>query len=544
MIHRNESKTKVGELSVIIIAILPIAFSWLFIASFVLIYVFDQLDYINNNQIIPGIDLLFFIIIMGIPVGISIIFMGIILDKFPQRIGHFTTIGLIGSSLSLFIDLIALALFNPIFVITAAALLGFFMGVLVVSSHVFYGSITKWSQRGRIYSLAILGFEICSILFILGTQILEMDFFLPFSIYAIFAMILGIMFYYFTHNWSFWTNDPWPTRLHQIISRSSVRVYFWTHTLVYLMIGIMIGSLAEAGTFLGIDIFFGVELGAYKVFWASLILGTGVSCIPAGYFVDKWGRKSAIIIATTGIVFASILVGLIQDPISFTLTAFLIGISFALIHPSLDSSIWVDLTSRDSIGRYFSLGFLSLSLGVVTGMIISNFNFFDSVSDMLIFNVFLLIALAVLASLPLFWTSDSFPPLYFFLLLVIDDAGMPIFHYDFGRASNLKVDLPLISGALCAVGSFMLEATGEKGARLNLVSHGTHFIISDKSDFGFSGTIFANKNDPELHKLLTKFLSKFQKKFGETLVSWKGDLSAFNDAKDDAEEIFGPLVTI
>ena len=50
----------------------------------------------------------------------------------------------------------------------------------------------------------------------------------------------------------------------------------------------------------------------------------------------------------------------------------------------------------------------------------------------------------------------------FFLLLVINDAGIPIFHYDFGREKELKVDLPLISGALSAVGSFMLEATEKK----------------------------------------------------------------------------------
>jgi hypothetical protein len=155
------------------------------------------------------------------------------------------------------------------------------------------------------------------------------------------------------------------------------------------------------------------------------------------------------------------------------------------------------------------------------------------------------IGLAVLAVLPLFWVSDSFPPLEFFLLLLINDAGVPIFHYSFGRKKELQIDLPLISGALSAVGSFMLEATGETGAKLNLVRHGTHFILSDQSsDIGLTATIFANKNDPELQIILSKFLRRFRKRFSKELSEWKGDILAFEAAIEDAEEIFGPLITI
>ncbi len=121
---------------------------------------------------------------------------------------------------------------------------------------------------------------------------------------------------------------------------------------------------------------------------------------------------------------------------------------------------------------------------------------------------------------------------------------MPIFHYDFKRDQDLKVDLPLISGALSAVGSFMLEATGEVGARLNLVRHGTNFILSDKGKLGIIGAIFANKNDPELKGLLHQFLNRFEKRFSNKIDSWNGNLREFDDAIHDAEDIFGPLVTI
>ena len=61
---------------------------------------------------------------------------------------------------------------------------------------------------------------------------------------------------------------------------------------------------------------------------------------------------------------------------------------------------------------------------------------------------------------------------------------------------------------------------------------------------GLSAAIFSNKNDPELHGLLHKFLKTFEEKFKDIIPTWSGDLTLFHDAINDAEEIFGPLVTI
>jgi MFS family permease len=314
------------------------------------------------------------------------------------------------------------------------------------------------------------------------------------------------------------------------------------------MIGLMIGSLAGAGEEYNITTFFGIELGSYRTFWAGVMLGASLFILIGGYLTDRFGRKTAIIFAAYGIVFASIIVGLLKDtdflPSAFVLTAIIIGVSFGFIHPSLDSSIWADLASQDSIGRYYALGFISLVLGLFLGLVIGIISHDLFRTQLLILNVFLLIVLAVLASLPLFWTSDSSPPLFFYLLLLINDAGMPIFNYNFKRSQDLKVDLPLISGALSAVGSFMLEATGEIGARLNLVRHGSNFILSEKGKFGISGAIFANKNDPELQNLLKDFIERFEDKFSDKIISWNGNLREFDDAIHDAEDIFGPLVTI
>jgi MFS family permease len=538
---------KKDEITTLILILLPLTFSWLYIASFVLIYVFDQVNYLNDSGILPDVNVILFFVIFAIPCAISILLTGIFIDKAPRHLGRIVSLGLFGSSIFLALEIITLKLKNGILFILALSILGAFMAILTVSSHAYYGSSIKWTQRGLIYSFAILGFEILSLLFILGTQMLGMDFFVPLAFYSVFGLIIGLIFYYHIHNREFWTNDEWPTQFKRIIKRRSVSVYYWTHFFIYFMIGLLIGGLAEAGTIFNINTFFGIELGAYKTYWAGIILGAGIFILLGGYLADKFGRKTAIIIAAYGIVLASIIIGLLKEtefiPISFFFSAIIIGISFALIHPSLDSSLWADLASRDSIGRYYSLGFLSLGTGVFSGILIGFISFLN-IEDQLIFNVFVLIILAVLASLPLFWTSDSSPPLYFFLLLVINDAGMPIFHYNFKRSQDLKVDLPLISGALSAVGSFMLEATGEIGARLNLVRHGTNFIISDKGKYGISGAIFANKNDPELHGLLQKFITQFENRFSEKITSWNGNVREFDKAIHDAEEIFGPLVTI
>ncbi|MFW9853546.1 MAG: hypothetical protein ACFFFG_00700 [Candidatus Thorarchaeota archaeon] len=525
--------------------LLPLSFSWLFIASLVLVYIYDFVDYLNTSSLLPGVDVLLMLIIIAWPVPGALVITGVFLDKYPQYIGKTVLLGLGGSSILLAVYVVSLLVKNGLLIIISAMSLGFLMGILVIASHTLFGGLNiNWKKRGINYGVAIFIFEVFSLFVILGIGIIGSDYLIGFTLYSLTGLVLTGIFFYCTRVWSFWANDPWPTTNWQIIKRTSVNVYFWTHTLVYLMIGLMIGSLAEAGTYYNVTAFFGIDLGAYKAFWAGVIFGAGLLILPAGLFVDKFGRKSAIVLATYLIVFAAIIVGLLpENPLSFLFAALIIGIAFAFVHPSLDASVWADLASRDSLSRYYSLGFLSISLGVVMGLILGLFNPFTDIADKLAFNVFILIALAVLASFPLYWTADSSPPLDFFLLLVINDAGLPIFSYNFGKGESLKVDLPLISGALSAVGSFMLEATGEKNASLNLVRHGTHFILSDTSG-GLSGAVFSNKNDRELQKVLKRFLLRFESRFQKVLADWNGNIGVFNEAVNDAEEFFGPLVSI
>ncbi|MFX0050335.1 MAG: hypothetical protein ACFE8U_03490, partial [Candidatus Hermodarchaeota archaeon] len=140
---------------------------------------------------------------------------------------------------------------------------------------------------------------------------------------------------------------------------------------------------------------------------------------------------------------------------------------------------------------------------------------------------------------PLFWVSDSYKPLDFSLLLVIEEGGLPIFDYSFHKKLDVSVELTLLSGALTAVSSFMSETLKEKG-ELNLVRHGSHFILTDRVG-GIAAAVFSNKQDPELRKSLREFLELFCIKFSNELKTWNGARTVFDDAVELAEEVFGHL---
>jgi hypothetical protein len=539
------------------VAILPSSYVWITITYFVLIKGFELIEYAKDHSLVTGFlgttalgDLLFGFF-YAIPPALTIGLIGNLIDKRPSLLGKITLIGLLGSSVSLLVLILAFSLLNPLITLLMVPILLTFLASLATSSVTIYGALTKWTHRGRGFGVGNLIFGVVVLVLLIISGFFGLDFFFSLLIISVLGLMISVLFYRVTKHWSYWQNDEWPTGSLHILRRISVRAYFFSHVLIYMMLGLTIGSLAQEGIAAGYTRFLGFELGAFETFWAILLLGSVVFILPAGYLADTWGRKTLTILATYGIVLASLIASLhgLLDPqfdyFLFVSTAFIIGVSFALIHPTLDSSLWIDLTPKDSIGRYSDINIYSIIAGLIPGYAISYF-FLPTLIEYRNVMVLIYIALAVVALLPLFWVSDSFPPLEFFLLIVINDAGVPVFHYSFGRKQELQVDLPLISGALSAVGSFMLEATGEKGAKLNLVRHGTHFILSDQSDndLNLTASIFANKNDPELQELLARFLNRFMDRFGEELKEWRGDINAFTGAIADAEEIFGPLITI
>ncbi len=540
----------------LLIAILPSSYFWTAGTYFFLIKGFELIEYAKDQALLGGFlgttywgDLIIGIF-YAIPPLLAIGVIGELIDKRPNLVGKITFYSLLGAAISLLAFLFFLKALNAFFTLLMVPVFLTSLASLATSSHAIYGAVTKWNFRGRGFAIgnAIFAATVIALLIFSGMQ--NWDFYISLLVISLLGFIVAVVFYQITKTWSYWQNDAWPTASSEILRRNSVQAYFFSHVLIYFMLGLTIGSLAQEGVSSNYTEFLNIELGAFETFWAILILGSLLFVLPAGYLADQWGRKTLTILATYGIVLASLIASLhgLIDPnfdfLIYTLTAFTIGCAFALLHPTLDSSLWIDLASKDSIGRYCDINVYSLIAGLVPGFAISYFFLFE-LTEYRNIMVLIYIGLAVIAVLPLFWVSDSYPPLEFFLLLVINDGGMPIFHYSFGKES-LKIDLPLISGALSAVGSFMLEATGEKGAKLNLVRHGSHFILSDQNTDGerITATMFSNKNDPELLIILSKFLQQFVDTYAEEIKTWKGDLKVFKDAVGIAEDIFGPLITI
>ncbi|MFX0210640.1 MAG: MFS transporter, partial [Candidatus Hodarchaeota archaeon] len=363
------------------------------------------------------------------------------------------------------------------------------------------------------------------------------------------GLILSLVFFLLTFDMGVpWQNDKWPTKFGRIIGRRSVRAYLLSHILLYAMLGISIASFSQIGDLMdfswapinipGMGSF---DLPVDKTFWFFVLLGDLLMILPAGQIADRFGRKYLIVATIYGIVFASLIFGLEKNPNSFLLAALIIGFSFALLHPSLDSSLWADLSPRDGLGRYFAVGFISLALGLGIGSGFGHWILKPIVTELasIEFITYLITILAVLAALPLFWVSDSYKPLDFTLLLVIEEGGLPIFDYTFTKELDTSIELTLLSGALKAVSSFMSETMKDKGD-LNLVRHGNHFILTEIKS-GISAAIFSNKQDPELHSALREFLNQFCMKYEKTLETWGGSRSLFDGAVDIAEEVFGYL---
>lgn len=528
-------KTKISPLQYLITVVLTSAFVWLITANFVLIYIFAMVEYIKDQQMLILDNDFLLLFIWGLPAGLTLSFTGMLIDKYPHYLKRVINISLLGCSISLFSDMFALISKNVFLMYLSVFFIGLFLGSLIPSTHTLYGYLTHWKYRGRVYSFAILIFLILSILFYLVITQFSLDFIVVFFFIALIGLGLSILFYFITKKWLFVVVDEHPTPLMSILLRKTVQIYFISHTLIYFMLGLVIGYFAKPTD--------------YIPFWMIVLTGSAVGSLFSGYISDRWGRRLPIILAVYGIVFSSLVVGVFSLDGTWQFAAFIIGCSFALIHSAIDSALWVDLSPNDSLGRYSTLSFQSFGLGFILGFITSYWVVINPNRPALIalqeifgLNIFLLIGLGVLAVLPLFFVNDSFPPLEFFLLLVINEGGMPMFHYSFSKDKDIKVDLALISGALTAVGSFMKEATGEVDANLNSISHGSHFIISKATELGLSGAIFANKNDFELQKLLNLFMKGFEEEFRSEIINWKGNVSIFNSAKNDAEKIFGPLV--
>jgi MFS family permease len=433
----------------------------------------------------------------------------------------------------------------------------FFFAILLTSSGTLYAGLTDMWNRGKVYSIAIFGFIVLVLVSLVAGKVVSSQFEAsdPLSTswvviipgVGLLGLLFSAIFYVLARDLEKpWVPDAWPTKFNKIVGRRSVQAYLSTHALLYCMLGIAIAIFPEMGSVLDIPQSFTfpalgeIEFTIDKVFWIMVLIGDLIFIIPAGVIADRIGRKNLIVLAIYGVVASALILGLEKTGVGFLVSALTIGFSFALIHPTLDSALWADLSPRDGLGRYYAFGFISLAIGLGAGYGIGHWVLVPLLEN-LDYVVYLLIVLAIIAAFPLFWASDSYKPLDFTLLMVIEGGGLPLFDYSFQKKLDTEIELTLLSGALTAVSSFMNETMSEKGD-LSLVRHGNHFILTDKDqETGISSVIFSNKQDPELKKALREFQDRFCLEFGHHLKSWNGARDLFDGAVDIAEEIFGHL---
>ncbi|NHJ01453.1 MAG: MFS transporter [Candidatus Heimdallarchaeota archaeon] len=528
---------------------IPISMMWLITAIFLLVYSLDLLETAPILIIgdIPFNPAYFILLITAIVATGALYGTGMIIDKNPEHLKSLIVISLVSIGISLFLVILGTIYFGILLIALPA--MGFFLGVGTTATASFFSGFSEAHNRGRLYAGALFMSMFAVITIMLFAEFNFLDFHFPLILTGLLSILVALVFYVFSRSIDPWVNDKFPTKLQKILSRRPTKAYLISHYFIYVMLGFAFITIPEIGQIkfpnLLVDTpWFSIfQANQDKLFWLFVFFGDVLLVFPNGLIADHIGRKNLIIIGVYGIVLSALIVALSNNPFMFYLSAFILGGSFSTMHPTIDSTVWCDLSPLDSLGRYNALGFVMLLQGIGTGLLLGLFiNPFITADSSNI--SYILFFFAVLSLLPLFYMNDSFPPLDIYLLLVTR-SGMLLFDYDFHHKEQIsQKDLALVAGALSAIDTFF-EEIDEQHATLDLVRHGHVLIVQTRistSKGDIIGTIFANKASAELQSSLNQFLVKFTKSHHSEIEKWVGQPNAFEKGIGYAEEIFGPLL--
>ena len=516
--------------------ILVTAVTWLLTVLVLIIYPFTYLDLINEHIIGHYLDLktLDFALVATFAI-LSMLITGYIVDRKPHLMHKITMVALLGSSICLFL----ISIINPVIVSLAFIGFGIFIGILTDLGGCYFGGYIPTKDRTKVYAVSMIIFALVCVIIIFVSNVIQLNQSIANTFYLLstIALIVFVLFVIVSRKLPVYTNDRWPTPFFSgILDRATVRNYLTSHFLLYFMIGLTIQTIYTASKKLDLGL---QNFNDANFFWMLVFAADFIGLIIAGVIVNN--RKIPVIVAIYGIAVSLLVFDLEKSTLTYLMSAMLLGVMFAFIHVTLDSSIWADLSPRDALGRYYSLGFISLilgiSLGYSLGIIILNLSPANATN----IAGLLLIFLAFVSMFPLFFVSDTADLLNFSLLMIALRGGRPCFVYTFHKSQNEEIDYTLISSALEAITQFMNEVFADSKAKLRLVQQGNYLILSEQVN-SVSAALFVNKGDPEIRNRLKTFVQTFEKKYHKEIEDWLGNTAIFDDAEDMVEEIFGPLI--
>jgi hypothetical protein len=125
-------------------------------------------------------------------------------------------------------------------------------------------------------------------------------------------------------------------------------------------------------------------------------------------------------------------------------------------------------------------------------------------------------------------------------------AQLIVVHLASGRAlysrsigSEEGADPNLISGFLSANQSIITEVFKKQpGAGLKFADYGEYKVVSNVGNYVMATLFCTETAGEELQGILRSFTEKFEKKYAPVLQSWDGNMNAFKDADNIADDVF------
>lgn len=128
--------------------------------------------------------------------------------------------------------------------------------------------------------------------------------------------------------------------------------------LVTFSFGVAVSLAPDHSKALGVD-----NKGLFFVYFTVTSL---LARVGGGYFSDRLGRRSVLLLATLVIAAGSVYIGLANSPFHLFVGALLFGAGYGLSSPSIFA--WAtDLAPEKSRGRAFSTVFMALEIGIGMG---------------------------------------------------------------------------------------------------------------------------------------------------------------------------------